>query len=128
MSPLLPRLFALCALAIFSTSISGLAESLAHSERAYWTKCRHTAERIARGLPCRCGCTKAKKAKPVVKLLDGHGNCDADDVVAHAPQFTKLVGSLVRGLIIDSRDGIGFFVVLVPLRWMESTLAVLKPG
>jgi len=75
-------------LAVFTASASGFAESFAHAEHNAWSKCRHTQQRIARGKPCPCGCNK--KAKPALRITNDHSDCDADDVVAHAPAFSQL--------------------------------------
>ncbi|MFZ5630622.1 MAG: hypothetical protein ACOY5B_15930 [Spirochaetota bacterium] len=75
-------------LAIFAASASGIAESFAHAQHNAWSKCRHTQQRIQRGKPCPCGCSK--KARPALRITSDLADCDADDVVAHAPAFSGL--------------------------------------
>jgi hypothetical protein len=75
-------------LAVFSASLSGLAESAAHAEHNQWTHCRHTQQRIERGKPCPCGCNR--KQKRSLRIVQDLSSCAADDVVAHAPAFTQL--------------------------------------
>jgi hypothetical protein len=82
------RIIVFLVLAIFTASASGFAESFAHAEHNAWSKCRHTRQRIERSKPCPCGCSK--KARPGLRITNDHTDCDADDVVAHAPAFLGL--------------------------------------
>lgn len=123
----LARFLSLGALVVFSASVSGLAEAAAHAEHNSWTKCRHTGERIARGNPCRCGCNKAKR-KPMLKFIDTHSNCDGDDVVAHVPQFTKLVAHWGQGNFIWLQTVVVFLSLQAPLWRAQDNFVLLKPG
>ena len=77
---------------VISCSISGFADSMLHAEHNAYFHCKHTQLRVERTKACPCGCNKKKR--PAARLQSSSSDCDTDDVVAHAPAFSHILGNL----------------------------------
>lgn len=96
----LKRIISVFLIQVFVFSCTCFADSVRHADKNAYFKCKHTQQKIERTKNCPCGCNKKKSA--LLRISPAEDNCESDDVVAHAPQFEKLVAShfaheLIRG-------------------------------
>ena len=87
---------------MFVFSFSCFADSFRHADQNAYFKCKHTLQKIERTKNCPCGCNKNKKS--ILRVSSAEDSCESDDVVAHAPQFEKLVASHVAHELICGQD------------------------
>lgn len=95
------RIISVFLIQMFVFSFTCFADSVRHDDQNTYFKCKHTQQKIERTKNCPCGCNKNKKS--MLRVSSAEENCESDDVVAHAPQFEKLVASnlaheVIRGL------------------------------
>lgn len=72
-------------------SFTCFADAARHADQNAYFRCKHTQQKIERTKNCPCGCNKNKRS--MLRVRSAEESCESDDVVAHAPQFEKLVAS-----------------------------------
>jgi hypothetical protein len=95
------RVWAILLVLVNLASFSSFAESVTHQNHNAFFHCQHTRQKIERTKPCPCGCNKKKNSRMRMTSVDS--SCDSDDVVAHAPQFEKLVSSPLAPELIQAQ-------------------------